>query len=93
MPTSLEESATTMISTVEEEEPWDSFHNTTRIFNTTINNVKTLLNDKEDDYIDNYMPTYDDIDSLADVNGDPIKIVPYPGPLDFGIWCEPQFPM
>ena len=37
------------------------------------------------------MPTDDDIDSLADISGDPIKIVPYPGPIDFGIWCESQF--
>ena len=38
------------------------------------------------------MFTNDNNDFLADVNGDPIKIVPYSGPLDFGIWCESQFP-
>ena len=38
------------------------------------------------------MPSDNDIDSLADVSGNHIKIVPYPGPLDFSIWCESQFP-
>ena len=81
-----------MISTVKEEEPWDIFQNTTRTSNTAVKDNKELLNDKENDYIEDYMPTDDYIDSLADVSGDPKRIVPYPGPLDFNIWCESQFP-
>ena len=57
-----------------------------------VKDVKELLNDDDDDYIEDYMPTDDDIDSLADVSGDPIRNAPYPGPFDFGIWCESQFP-
>ena len=81
-----------MISTVEEDEPWDSFQDTTRTSNTAIKDVKEPLNDEDADYIEDYMPTDDDIDSIADVSGDPVRIVPYPGPIDFGIWCESQFP-
>ena len=89
---SLENLSTTMIHTVEEEEPWDSFQDTTRTSNTAVKDVKKPLYDEEDDYIDDYMPTDDDIDSLADTSGDLIRISPYPGPLEFGAWCESQFP-
>ena len=81
-----------MISTVEEEKPWDSFQDATITSNTAVKDAKELLNGRKDDYIQNYMPTDNDIDPLADVSGDPIKIVPYTGPLDFGIWCKSQFP-
>ena len=47
---------------------------------------------KKDSYLEDYMPTDDDNDSLADVSGDHIKIVPYPGPFNFGKWYMSQFP-
>ena len=81
-----------MISIVTEEEPLDSFQGTTRTSNTVVKDVKEPLNDNDDDYIEDYMFTDDDINFLEDVSGDPIRIVPYPGPIDFGIWCESQFP-
>ena len=39
-PTSLEDLTTTMVSTVEEEEPWDSFQDTTKTSNTAVKDVK-----------------------------------------------------
>ena len=54
---SLENLSTTMIHTVEEKEPWDSFQDTTITSNTAVKDVKKLLYDEEDDYIDDYMPT------------------------------------
>ena len=63
-----------MISTIEEDEPWDSSQDTTRTSNTAVKDAKEPLNDKENGYIEDYMPTINDIDSLADISGDPIKL-------------------
>ena len=37
------------------------------------------------------MPNDDDIDSLADIDGNHPSILPYPGPKDFGTWLESHF--
>ena len=53
-----------MIMTVEKEDPWDSFLDITRIFNTAIKIFKAPLNNKEDVYIKDYMPTNDEFNFL-----------------------------
>lgn len=83
----------TDITTIKEEEPWDiEFSNTERTENTAVKDVKKPLNMEKDSYIENYMPSDDDIDSLADIDGGHIKISPYPGCMNFGPWLESQFP-
>ena len=52
-----------------------------------------MLNDKEDDYIEDYMPTDEVIDSLADFSGDHINIVPYQEHLILTIVVSHSFPM
>ena len=80
------------ISTIDEEDHWDiDFSGTERATNMTVKAVKEPLNDQKSNYIEDYMPTDDDIDSLADIDGNHPSILPYPGPCDFGTWLESQF--
>ena len=85
-PSHIDDTDMTQISTIVEEDPWDI--KTERTLNTA---VKKPLNDEKPD-LEEHMPADDDIDSLADIEGDLIKILPYPGPQDFGTWAESQFP-
>ena len=80
------------ITTINEEDPWDiDFSGTERTANMTVKDVKEPLNDQKSNFIEDYMPTDDDIDSLADIDGYHPSILPYPGPCDFGTWLESQF--
>jgi hypothetical protein len=92
-PSTLDDSTMTGITTIKEEEPWDiEFSDTKRTKNTAVKDVKKPLNMEKDSYIENYIPSDDDIDSLADIDGGHIKISPYPGSTNFGPWLESQFP-
>lgn len=64
---------------------------TERTTNMTVKDIKEPLNDQKSNYIEDYMPTDDDINSLADIDGHHPSILPYPGPCDFGTWLESQF--
>ena len=67
------------------------FIDTGRDFNLAVKELLTDIKEQLNDQNDIYIPGDDDIDSLADTSGDTFKILPYPGPTDFGNWVESQF--
>ena len=82
----------TSISTINEESSWDIEESgTERTSNMAVKDVKEPLNDNESSYIVDYMPTDDDIDSLANIDGNYPSLFPYLGPNYFGTWLESQF--
>ena len=80
----LDELHMTQIDTIIEEDSWDNdFSGTQRTSNIAVKTVKEPLNINKSSYIEDYMPTDVDIDSLADIDGSYPCILPYPGPIDF----------